>query len=108
MPSHNEGMPYALLEAMAAGCAVVAFAVGGIPEAISDPKVGVLIQPGDVQALATTIMRMAEDPAAIAAFGRAAASHVEQHFTLETRLHAIRRAYGLSEDAGETTPALER
>jgi glycosyltransferase involved in cell wall biosynthesis len=100
VPSHNEGLPYALLESMAAGCAVVAFAVGGIPEAIGDSSTGVLIEPGDVEGLTAAVVRLAADPKTISALGAAASTRVELHFALATRLPAIWRAYGLATDSG--------
>ncbi|MCX7935817.1 MAG: glycosyltransferase, partial [Planctomycetota bacterium] len=57
----TEGVPGALIEAMAAGKPVVASAVGGIPE-IVDSEVGALLPPGDSQALAAAIGRLAADP----------------------------------------------
>lgn len=95
MPSHNEGLPYVLLEAMAAGCAVVAFAVGGIPEVIRDPSIGVLVAPGDVEGLASALLRLNQDPDATLEMGRAASRHVVEHYSLETRLPLIGKAYGV-------------
>jgi glycosyltransferase involved in cell wall biosynthesis len=100
VPSHNEGLPYALLEAMAAGCAVVAFAVGGIPEAIGDSRSGVLISAGDVQGLTAAVARLAADPMTISDLGASASTRVELHFALAARLPAIRRAYGIAMDSG--------
>lgn len=57
LPSHNEGLPIAILEAMSAGLAVISTTVGGIPEAIPDEHSGFLIEPGDHKALAGAINR---------------------------------------------------
>jgi len=56
-----EGQPIAMLEAMAAGCPVVATKVGGIPEIIVDKKNGLLIQAEDENSLAEGIIRLAEN-----------------------------------------------
>ena len=63
LPSHDEGLPMALLEAMAAGLVPVTTPVGGIPEAVTDGVDGVLVPPGDVPALAAALAGLVEDPA---------------------------------------------
>ena len=61
LPSRYEGMPMALLEAMACSCPVVATAVGGIPEVIEDHKSGLLVRPEDSEELARAIEKMLAD-----------------------------------------------
>lgn len=63
LPSYDEGLPMALLEAMAAGLVPVTTPVGGIPEAVTDGVDGVLVPPGDVPALAGALTRLVGDPA---------------------------------------------
>ena len=99
MPSHNEGMPYVVLEAMAAGCAVVAFDVGGIGEVISDPSLGALVRRGDVDGLVAGLVRLSNTPRLATSIGRAASAHVREHFALRSRLPLLLRAYGLDTEA---------
>ncbi len=61
MPSLTEGLPLTLLEALASGCAVVATAVGAIPQVMTPEETGLLVAPGDSQALAATITRLLGD-----------------------------------------------
>jgi starch synthase len=56
---------------MACGTAVVASAVGGIPEVVSDGETGLLVPPGDPQALAGALNALLGDPARADALGRA-------------------------------------
>jgi len=61
LPSLSEGTPRTLVEARAFGCPVVATRVGGIPTSVEDGKNGLLVAPGDSQALAKAIERMLTD-----------------------------------------------
>ena len=61
LPSRNEGMGRALVEAMACGCPVAASAVGGIPEVIEEGRCGLLIPPRDPHAISLAIVRVLED-----------------------------------------------
>jgi alpha-maltose-1-phosphate synthase len=68
-PSDYEPLGIVNLEAMACGCAVVASAVGGIPEVVADGVTGLLVPPGDEAALAAAINALIRDPGLAAAFG---------------------------------------
>jgi glycosyltransferase involved in cell wall biosynthesis len=59
LSSRFEGLPIAMLEAMAAGVPVVATRVGGIPEAVTDGREGKLVEPGDREGLAAAIRELA-------------------------------------------------
>jgi glycosyltransferase involved in cell wall biosynthesis len=61
MPSLNEGMGVAVLEATATGLPVIASAVGGLPEIVDDGRTGILVKPGDPVMLAEAITRLATD-----------------------------------------------
>ena len=61
MPSRSEGLPVALLEAMAYGCAIVATRAGGIPEVVTDGVSAVLVDPEDPAALAHALAATARD-----------------------------------------------
>ena len=78
LPSRTEGLPMAVLEAMAAGVPVVASAVGSLPEVLGD-EAGVLVPPGDVDALRAALERLG-DPAQRQALATAARRRVESRY----------------------------
>jgi glycosyltransferase involved in cell wall biosynthesis len=80
LSSLNEGTPSALIEAMAAGRAVVATAVGGVPDLIEDGETGLLIPPSDLQRLADALVHLAGHPAERRRLGLAARGAVARRF----------------------------
>lgn len=82
MPSLNEALSNALLEAMAAGAPVVATRVGGTPEAIVDGQTGLLVAPADVASLAASIGRLLGAPALAAQLGLAARRSIADRFSI--------------------------
>ncbi|MBN1345058.1 MAG: glycosyltransferase family 4 protein [Phycisphaerae bacterium] len=82
LPSRMEGMPNVLLEASAARVPIVATRVGGVPELIADNVTGLLVPPGNADALAGAIGRLIEDPSLRDRLGQAARRQVEQEFSV--------------------------
>ena len=78
LPSHFEGLSNALLESMAAGCPVIASAVGGNVELIDDECTGLLFRPDDADALGAAMSRVA-DPMLRSRLAQAAMRYVTQH-----------------------------
>ena len=81
LPSRQEGLGVAALEAMAAGRPVVASRVGGLAEAIVPEETGLLVPPGDPTALATALARLARDPGLRARLGAAGRARVRARYT---------------------------
>ena len=77
LPSYNEGLPMAMLEAMAWGLPVISTPVGGIPEVIVSGKNGYLAEPGDIKALSAAMQALIEDGALRLAMGRSARKRIE-------------------------------
>ena len=80
-PSLYEPLGIVNLEAMACGAAVVAAAVGGIPEVVADGETGLLVPPDDAAALATAINTLLRDPARTAAMGARGRIRAEADFS---------------------------
>jgi len=80
-PSYSEGLPTSVLEACAAGCAVIATDVGGTEEIIHDGLTGFLIKPGDRQELADKIGLLLRDKAVRETVGKNAQVYVMENFS---------------------------
>jgi glycosyltransferase involved in cell wall biosynthesis len=80
--SHVEGMPNAVLEAMAAGLPVVATQVGGVPEIVVDGQTGLLVTPADDTALAQALLTLIEDASLRQRFGLAGRQRVLELFDI--------------------------
>lgn len=80
LPSYFEGLPVGVLEAMAAGVPIVSTTVGGIPDIVQNEAQALLVEPGDVSALAKAITRLAGDRALRIGLREAAFEHVRVHF----------------------------
>jgi len=81
LPSLNENLPLALLQAMALGLPCIASAVGAIPEVL-DGDCGILVVPGDVGSLRAAMKRMTDEPGLAARLGAKARRRVEERFSL--------------------------
>jgi len=93
LPSLSEGMPLALLEAMAAGLPAVAAQVGGVIEVLEDRKTGLLVPPGDSRALADTIITLLENPPLVKKLGEAARQMAATRFSLARMVRAYEGIY---------------
>jgi len=84
LPSLSEGLPNALLEAMACGLPVVATDVGGNSEVISDLKNGILVKPKDSGQLAEALIKVLNDGGLAQHLGRQARKAVEERYSLKS------------------------
>jgi glycosyltransferase involved in cell wall biosynthesis len=93
VPSFGEGFGLVALEAMERGRPVIASAVGGLPEIVDDGRTGVLVSPGDADALATAIRELLREPARAEALGRAGRARAVEQFSQERCTDRIETLY---------------
>jgi glycosyltransferase involved in cell wall biosynthesis len=91
--SRFEGMPLAVLEWMAAGKAIVASRVGGLPAILEDGRDGVLVAPRDYGAFAQEIARLLDDPAARRRLGAAAKRRQRESFRFDQTVDLLESLY---------------
>ena len=89
----QEVMPLVLMEAMSAGCPVVATEVGGVSEIVASGRTGLLVPPGDAAALADALRRVGEDPSLRARLREAGHAEVLQRFTLSHKVEEMEQMY---------------
>jgi glycosyltransferase involved in cell wall biosynthesis len=94
VPSFGEGFGMVALEAMERGRPVIASAVGGLPEIVDDGRTGLLVPPGDVEALAGAIAELASDHGRAAAMGAAGRARALAAFSQERCTERIETLYG--------------
>lgn len=93
LPSYAEGLPMALLEAMAHGIPVIATPVGGIPQAIRDGENGLIVTPGDTTALSDRLELLLGDRALRERLGAAGRQTVQDSFSIDTSLVSLVAIY---------------
>ncbi len=94
LPSRSEQSgSLALLEALQAGCAIVASRVDGIPEDVTDGASALLVEPGDAEALAGALARLLGDPGLRRRLGAAARRRFEERFSAAAFAAALGKVY---------------
>jgi len=83
LPSYSEGLPYSLLEAMAAGVVPVVTPVGAIPDVVTDGEHGLIVPPRDAEAIARAIEQLSKDRAAVARMSATCRKHVASAYSIE-------------------------
>jgi glycosyltransferase involved in cell wall biosynthesis len=83
LPSYSEGLPYALLEAMAAGIPVIATPVGAIPDVVAEGIHGSLVPPRDGKAIAEALAILAADRERLSWMSRACRRRIRAAFSIE-------------------------
>jgi glycosyltransferase involved in cell wall biosynthesis len=91
--SHGEGLPYALLEAMAAGAAVIATRVGAIPDVVVDGVHGLLVPQRSPEAIARAIVRLASEPDSLARMSAACRRRIAGGYSMERLAGEFCRLY---------------
>ena len=122
LPSRSEAFPGGLMEAMAAGLPVVATAVGGNRELVRHGENGLLVPPGDAEAIVSALLELMASPERAAGLGEAARASVEDRFSFERMVSTFENLYqseyersaslaaerGGTERGGRHAPAVDR
>lgn len=98
-----ENAPMSVLESMAAGTPVIASAIGGVPELISDGRDGLLVRAGDVGCLTEALVRL-EDDGLAASLGVNASQTVAERFSPAQHLESLVACYAAAGAKGEARP----
>jgi len=93
LPSYREGMPMVLLEAMAAGLPVICSNVGAIPEVVTHGVTGLLIDPGDREALASRLLELLRDRELRSRLGEAARRRIREEHDLPVQARRLEAIY---------------
>ncbi len=88
-----EGIPVALMEAMASRLPVISTRISGIPELVEDGVSGLLVEPEDEDALAAALIALGQDPALRARMGESGQRKVSQDFDLRGNVTVLRRQF---------------
>jgi glycosyltransferase involved in cell wall biosynthesis len=107
LPSLSEGLPTVICEAMVAGRAVIATAVGGTPELVDHGVTGLLIPPSNVPALADALRAVLETPGRAAQMGDTAGRRAHDTLTWEVVAQQIESVYRDVMDRQHTTARVD-
>lgn len=109
MPSIKEGLPNALLEAMASGKPVVATDIGGIPEVIKNGTNGLLVPPHDPGSLAEAIRSLIENKSLAKKTGQAARKFIEEHHSIKSTARKWQSLYlSILQEKGHITANMKK
>jgi len=93
LPSRQEGLGVAALEAMALGRPVLASRVGGLAESVQHERTGLLVPPDDPEALADALARLLADPVLARRLGAAGPGRIEERYGAEAMVDGYERIY---------------
>lgn len=105
-PSLEDNLPNTILEAMSCGTAVAAFAIGGVPDLVTDGVTGQLARRTDSAGLAEAILALAADPRQLDELGERARALIETGFTLSRQAQDYLRLYTALYSAPPVPPVL--
>ena len=92
-PSYYEGMPMAVLEAMAYGMAIVTTRVGGIPHLLEDGGSGYLCEPGDIEGLSKRLLELSKDGDKRRKMGERARQKAIEEYSMESHIKKLMDLY---------------
>jgi glycosyltransferase involved in cell wall biosynthesis len=95
LPSHGEGMPMTILEAMSYGIPVISTSVGGIPELITDGSTGYIVKPGDLDDLYSKLLSLVTANSRRVSYGQAGRKVIEERHNLLVNIDKIDEIYNL-------------
>lgn len=93
LPSYNEGLPIAILEALSYSMPIITTSVGGIREAVEDQQNGLLLKPGSIDELAAAIETFCLQPDLIRRMGKVSHQKAKEKFDIDSIMHQLLSLY---------------